>query len=81
MAAKKNAEPGEAQESLPTYLENDLPGFFKWFFIAIVVWGVLFSLYFLLTGYNSQQRFDAKRGQGVGWQLRETTGFTPQRLG
>lgn len=44
------------------YLDNDIPGLMKFFFIAITVWGLVFSLYYIFGGYDSEKHFDANRG-------------------
>ena len=61
MADMKNNSRGEADSS-PTYLENDMPKLFKLFLYGIILWGVIFALYFILTGYNSEKKFDAGGG-------------------
>lgn len=43
------------------YLDNDIPGLMKLFFIAITIWGLVFSLYHIFGGYDSEKRFDALR--------------------
>jgi len=49
------------QDMTESYLDNDIPRLLKLFFIGIIIWGVLFSLYFILTGYNSEKRFEEKK--------------------
>jgi len=46
------------------FLENDIPRYLKLLFLGLILWGVLFSLYFLLGGYNSERSFESlPRGQ------------------
>lgn len=59
----KNSENG-GQDITESYLDNDIPRLMKLFFIGIIIWGVLFSLYFILSGYNSEKRFEEK-GLGI----------------
>lgn len=63
MADKAESGP-EVNGGSPAYYENDMPGLFKLFLVGIVIWGIVFALYFILTGYNSEKRFDAKQLKG-----------------
>lgn len=48
-----------------TYLDNDIPFLLKLLFGGLIVWGIIFALWFILGGYNSEKRFDARPGGGA----------------
>ena len=48
----------ETQDPTEGYQEHGYPLYLKLLFLVLIVWGVLFSGYYLLTGYNSEAEFD-----------------------
>jgi len=44
------------------YLDNDIPMLLKLLFAGLIAWGIIFSLWFILGGYNSEKKFDAVKG-------------------
>lgn len=57
------AEKGKATvDRTEDYLDNDVPMLLKLLFYGLIIWGIVFALWFILGGYNSEKRFDALKG-------------------
>lgn len=54
-----------AADLTESYLDNDIPMLLKLLFGGLIVWGVVFALWFILGGYNSEKRFDTRPGGGA----------------
>ncbi len=52
-------------ESSGWYADNDMPGLFKLFFVLVVIWGVIFSAWYILGREDTQKNFDLRQ-KGVG---------------
>jgi cytochrome c oxidase cbb3-type subunit 3 len=55
----KNAAAGGTGGELETG-DNPIPGYFLFLFVGLLIWGVLFIGYFLLSGWSSEGEFEQK---------------------
>jgi cytochrome c oxidase cbb3-type subunit 3 len=42
------------------YQVHESPGYFRFFFWALVVWGVLYCAWFFVSGWDSEKAFQSK---------------------
>lgn len=56
---------GSTVDRTESYLDNDIPFWIKLLFGGLILWGTIFALWFILGGYNSEKRFDARPAGGA----------------
>ena len=59
-SAHMTGDPGT--DLTESYLDNDLPKLLKMLFWGLILWGIIFAAYFIMTGYDSEKEFEAAQG-------------------